>query len=738
MKSTKQNKRPFISMLRTILNIKTRDKYLYLVIIISYPIALFLTILLLQPGSLFESYNPDHYEIGNVAEEDVVLERNILYVDEEATDLKYRAMKQLVYPVFRYNPTVTERVSSEYEDFASKFIELYNKDISTEELFLRIQTSFPGLFSEEQISELAETGQISELISLSYNLLRRIIDKPVMQFSGLDDGFILDKIEVVYPEENRERELSRSDYIAFENLESHVGSLIEEMGLEPSNRPAIYLLLSSFIEPNTFYDDDATEKKRAEAIQGAEPVIKRMQKGDTIIRKGTVITDDDIEQIAQLKKHTAAAGFLTILRTALFLLLIYGFAFVMFRPPFVKKRLGSENIYILLGMFIFYLLVALIFKQFDILPEQIPFAVLLPTSLLGMLTAILLNARTSVVFSLLLSLTVFLFRDATPLTFLFAFFSGVAGALVVLEAQRRIDLIKATIYLTLASIGIIVVCTMIFFDELSVLPVAVGWGALNGFLCGFLNLGILPILEHLINEPTVFRLMELSDTNTPVLKKMLTLAPGTYSHSINVANLSESACREIGANALLARVGAYYHDIGKIDQAEYFIENQKADNKHDDLKPSLSVAVIKSHVKIGIEKAKELKLPKSVLDIISQHHGSGLISYFYSEALKDKKNTKVAPEDYSYSESPPKSREAAVVMLADTVDAATRTLKKPSIAKLEKAVWDLIMQRFREKQLNDSDLTLKDLETIRKTFVQILAGYFHSRIEYPRMNGEKN
>ncbi len=738
MKSTKQNKRPFISKLRAFLNIKTRDKYLYLAIIISYPLALFLIILLLQPGSLFESYNPENYELGNVAEEDVVLERNILYVDEEATDLKYRAMKQLVYPVFRYNANVTERVFSEYEDFASKFIELYNKNISTEELFLRIQTSFPGLFSEEQISELVETGQVSELISLSYNLLKRIMDKPVLQFSGLDEGFILDKIEVIYPEENRERELTRSEYVAFENLESHVGSLIEEMGLESSNRPAIYLLLSSFIEPNTFYDSDATEKNRAEAIQDAAPVIKRMQKGDTIIRKGTVITDDDIEQIEQLKKHTAAAGFLTILRTALFILLIYGLAFVMFRPPFVKRTPSHENIYILLGMFIFYLLVALVFKQFDILPEQIPFSVLLPTSLLGMLTAILLNARTSVVFSLLLSLTVFLFRDATPITFLFAFFSGVAGALVVQEAQRRIDLIKATIYLTLVSSGIIAVCTMIFFDELSLLPGAVGWGALNGFLCGFLNLGILPILEHLINEPTVFRLMELSDTNTPVLKKMLTLAPGTYSHSLNVANLSESACREIGANALLARVGAYYHDIGKTDQAEYFIENQKADNKHDDLKPSLSVAVIKSHVKIGIEKAKELKLPKSVLDIISQHHGSGLISYFYSEALKDKKNTKVAPEDYSYSESPPKSREAAVVMLADTVDAATRTLKKPSIAKLEKAVWDLIMQRFREKQLNDTDLTLKDLETIRKTFVQILAGYFHSRIEYPRTNGEKN
>jgi cyclic-di-AMP phosphodiesterase PgpH len=738
MKPTKTHKRPLLSALRTFLHIKKRDKYLYLAIFFSYPFVLFLLILLLQPGPLFQSYNSDNYEIGNSAKEDVVLERNILYIDEKATELKYRAIKQLVYPVFRYNTNVTERVLSEYEDFASKIIELYTTEISTEVLFLRLQTTFPGLFSEEEVAELVGTGQVSELVSLSYNLLKRVMDKPVLEFSGLNRDFILDTIEVFYPDENRQRELSRSEYIVFENLKSHVDSLIEKTGVGSSNRSAVYLLLSSFVEPNSFYDRDATEKKRAEAIQDAQPVIKRMQKGDTIIRKGSVITDDDIEQIEQLKKQTAAAGFITILRTALFLLLIYGLAFILFRPPFVKTAIKTENSYILLGMFLFFLLIALFFKQFDLLPEQVPFSVLLPTSLLGMLTAILINARTSVVFSLLLSLTIFLFHDAAPLTFLFALFSGVSGALVVQEAQRRIDLIKATMYLSLISGGIIAVCALVFYDDPFILPVVLGWGALNGFFCGFLNLGILPILEHIINEPTVFRLMELSDTNTPILKKMLTLAPGTYSHSLNVANLSESACREIGANSLIARVGAYYHDIGKIDQAEYFIENQKADNKHDDLKPSLSVAVIKSHVKIGIEKAKELKLPKSIVDIISQHHGSGLISYFYSEALKDKKNTKVTPEDYSYSESPPKSREAAVVMLADTVDAATRTLKKPSIAKLEKAIWDLIMQRFREKQLNDSDLTLKDLEIIRKTFVQILAGYFHSRIEYPRTDGEKN
>jgi len=221
--------------------------------------------------------------------------------------------------------------------------------------------------------------------------------------------------------------------------------------------------------------------------------------------------------------------------------------------------------------------------------------------------------------------------------------------------------------------------------------------------------------------------------NAPILKRMLSLAPGTYNHSISVANLAESATSAIGANALLARVGAYYHDIGKIEQAEYFIENQTSYNKHDALKPSLSAAVIKSHLKMGIEKARELALPQEVQEIIAQHHGRGVIKYFYQRALENGEKTNVSTDDYSYQGYRPSSREAAVVMLADTVEAATRTLKKPTIAKLEKFVWDIIMEKFTTQELGDSQLTFHDLETIKKSFVQVLAGYYHSRIEYPKV-----
>jgi putative nucleotidyltransferase with HDIG domain len=227
--------------------------------------------------------------------------------------------------------------------------------------------------------------------------------------------------------------------------------------------------------------------------------------------------------------------------------------------------------------------------------------------------------------------------------------------------------------------------------------------------------------------------MELSDLNSPIFKRMLSLAPGTYTHSISVANLAETACEAIGANALLARVSAYYHDIGKIDQADYFIENQKAVNRHDEMKASLSVAVIKSHVRIGIEKAKELSLPQAIIDIIAQHHGRGLITYFYHRAVSEEKDGRVSRDDFSYPGVRPRSREAAVLMLADSVEAASRVLKRPSEERLDRLVHDTVMAKLNSGELGDSSLTLRDVETIRRSFVRILQGYFHTRIEYPKL-----
>jgi putative nucleotidyltransferase with HDIG domain len=222
------------------------------------------------------------------------------------------------------------------------------------------------------------------------------------------------------------------------------------------------------------------------------------------------------------------------------------------------------------------------------------------------------------------------------------------------------------------------------------------------------------------------------------LRRLFTVAPGTYSHSIMVANLAESACQDIKANAALARVGSYYHDIGKMESPMYFVENQNEYNPHDAMDPRLSVTVIGNHVQLGVEKARQLGLPREVIDIIAEHHGNSIITWFYCKALKqedpDSKKNVVNAEDFSYTGNPPRSRESAVVMLADVAEAAVRSMDKPTPAKMEKFIQELFVAKVEHGQLSKSELTFHDLEIIKKAFVGVLTGYYHSRIEYPKID----
>ena len=243
---------------------------------------------------------------------------------------------------------------------------------------------------------------------------------------------------------------------------------------------------------------------------------------------------------------------------------------------------------------------------------------------------------------------------------------------------------------------------------------------INGFISGIFVLGFLPILEDRLNTPTCFRLMELSDLNSPTMKQLLLTASGTYNHTMMVATLAEAACREIGADALLARVGAYYLDIGKMANSEYFVENQTSYNKHLDLNPRLSAAIIRSHLKIGVEKAESMRLPREVIDIIGQHHGNSLVQYFYAKAKELDPN--VSTKDFSYPGPPPRTKEAAVVMLADVSEAACRTLDHPSVPRLEKFIAKLVKAKMESGQLDNCDLTLRELHLIQESFVTTLAG----------------
>lgn len=452
-------------------------------------------------------------------------------------------------------------------------------------------------------------------------------------------------------------------------------------------------------------------------------------KGEKVTRKGFVITNDGYAKLVKMAETPAYIDFRAFANVLVYFILLFSLGFYLFTPTRLGRKIQRREIIMLSSIFIIVYAATAFCHKMSVFTSSYDLPVILPGTFCIILVTVLFGERDAVFFSFILSLTVAVGSSFDVVPMFFTLASCMTTTRIVRKMEKRIDLVLASLLIGALNAIFIFALEVIFSGSIS-RPLFTFLGViLNGFLSGILALGFMTPLEFVLNTASVFRLMDLSDLNSPVMRRMLLSAPGTYNHSLMVANLAESACSEIGANPLLARVGAYYHDLGKMEQPEYFVENQSGDNKHDDINPRLSVSVIRRHVKKGVEKAHQMRLPQEVIDIIAEHHGNSLISYFYNEAKK--LDDQVSPEEYSYIGTPPSSRESAVVMLADTVEAACRTLEKPSVSRLERFIHQLIMAKFEHHQLDKSSLTFKDLDVIQTAFVKMLAGYYHSRIEYP-------
>jgi putative nucleotidyltransferase with HDIG domain len=309
---------------------------------------------------------------------------------------------------------------------------------------------------------------------------------------------------------------------------------------------------------------------------------------------------------------------------------------------------------------------------------------------------------------------------------------GVVAIYSVTHIRVRNHIFKAILYILMAYFFTIFAFGMMRYDELHELVETFLYIIPNAILSGFITYMSLGIFERIFDITTDITLLELSDLNHPLLKELTQRAPGTFHHSIIVGNLAESGAKAINANSLLARVGSYYHDIGKMNKPEYFIENQKgSENRHDSLAPNMSALILSTHVKEGIEMAEEYKLPKIIRDFIPEHHGNSLMKYFFNRATKVKDSKEINEADYRYPGPRPQSKETALVMLADTVEAATRTIKNPSPSRVRKLVEDLVEEKFLSGELDDSELTMRDLNSITDGFMSVLLGIYHDRVEYP-------
>jgi putative nucleotidyltransferase with HDIG domain len=386
---------------------------------------------------------------------------------------------------------------------------------------------------------------------------------------------------------------------------------------------------------------------------------------------------------------------------------------------------------ILLSKFSYFILNAFA-DDLGIGTQTIIFAI--PVASGAMLVALLFDIHLAIVFSFTMGLLSGIWVTSETLFPIYAFTGSIVASFSVIRCTKRSVLLRGCLFVGLANLFTIIAINLYngtLFTYKAPLDFLFGIG--NGLVLSMVVSGLLPLFESVFKITTDIKLLELLDLNQPVLRTLLVTAPGTYHHSIIVGNLSEAAAEAVRVNPLLARVSSYYHDIGKIKMPEYFIENQDSINRHDKLTPSMSSLIITSHVKEGVEIARAQKLPEVIIDIIRQHHGRSLMTYFYQKAV-DSSDPFVAPiseEDYRYPGPKPQTRVAAIVMLADAVEAASRVLQDPTPARISALVNKIVTNIFVDGQLNECELTLKDLDEITKSFNLILSGIFHHRIDYP-------
>lgn len=499
---------------------------------------------------------------------------------------------------------------------------------------------------------------------------------------------------------------------------------VAELGLTYGESSFLRAVADVVIVPNMVFNAAETQAKREQAMAAVPPV--EILKGQVIVRAGDVVSEEQIavlEDLGLLRNRPAWGALFGI---CLVLALLVG-AVGLYLYLFDRELLLDPRQLSLLGLLtLMTVVLAGAARGFS------GYAV--PVAAGTMLIAILLNVRLAVFVSFVLGPFVGLLLGNDLRFALVALAGGLGGAFAVSRLGQRAELMRAGLLVAGANVAAIAAVDSLggqgLFD-LATLRDAL-WGAGNGLVSAVLTIGSLPFLEDIFGVLTSVKLLELANPNRPLLHKLLMEAPGTYHHSIIVGNLAEAAVAEVGGNAALVRVGAYYHDIGKAKRPFFFVENQfGGDNPHDKIAPSLSALIITSHVRDGVAMAEEAGLPQEVVDLIQQHHGNSLVSYFYTRATENGDAEHVVEADFRYDGPRPRTREAAILMLADACEAAVRSLTKATPGRIEGLVRKITKDRLDDGQLEDSPLTLQDLTRIAGVFSRVLAGTFHRRVEYP-------
>ncbi|QXM05699.1 HD family phosphohydrolase [Crassaminicella indica] len=653
--------------------------------------------------SMITSLAPQKYElqVGQKAPADLRAPRDI--ENKIATDRLIEKAMEAVEPREKVDPMIQIDINKKIEKFFENAYEVRNMSETT---------------NEEKLSLLKEKNDIN----LNDEELRLVLLAPEKQLKGIE-SYIYEIITRVMSTGIKKEEIEEEKT----NIENYF------KGLKDFSKEIRLLgrkIVNSSIQPNRFLDVERTQQKKEEVKQSIEKVI--VKKGNIIVNEGEIITEEQFQLLkdAGMTKQNGKKDFSLHFGVMIIVLITQGLL-IGYMYVFHKEMLSSvSKLYLI---FIIFLSVYLASKTTYIISPYIA-----PIAGAAMLIGILIDTRLAIAVNLVMTILLTLSSGNDMDFFVTALVGGTVGAFGVTHTHQRSNIFLSGLMVSFSNMMIIIGLGLMNHYELSKIVSNASYGIVNGIFCAILTIGSLPLWESAFQILTPLRLLELSNPNQPVLKKLLVEAPGTYHHCIIVGNLSEAAADAIGANGLLARVSAYYHDIGKLKRPYLFKENQlTSDNPHDKLTASLSAMIITSHVKDGKEIAKQYKLPQEIIDVIEQHHGNTLVKYFYHKAMNEDSVEEIKEEDYRYKGRRPQSKEAAIVMLADSVEAAVRSMPGPNNEKIKHLIDKIVEDKLSDGQLDECDITLRDLEKIKTSFQTVLMGIFHERIEYPEINTKK-
>ncbi|WP_129724004.1 HD family phosphohydrolase [Xylanivirga thermophila] len=685
------------------------------------------------------SISPKQYDlsVGDILDEPIKAPRNV--EDKLLTHQRIEEAKQNVPAVYRLDKHISEEVIKELDTVFASIKDARNM---AGERFRSAQSQQKGDQENEQQGDTGEkfTGEEQTKIEsitdvLDDAFLTELEKKFTIQLSSDD------LVTCITADENDMKKLynalkqSLLDMLEFgikkENLYEAKNTLRENIQALPLSNELKFLgttIGGTIIQPNMLYDNDATEREKEKAAEDVEHVMYK--KGQYIVQAGQPITQNQIEilrELGILKNQKMDMPLTLGIGLIIFVVMvIIAMHFVNFEKQLIQKPVMICVVGLILCLVIG---ICYVVSWLDVY--------LIPSAMAGMLITVLTGSQIALVINAALSILLGVMLDNQFAVVMTILLGGAMGIYISNNSQQRNNLVLAGLVAGLVNFAVIFSMQLISGNSWSQALNSGAMGVGGGLLSSVLTIGTLPIWENLFNIVTPIKLVELSDPNQPVLKRLLMEAPGTYHHSIIVANLAENAADAIGANGLLARVGAFYHDIGKLKRPYFFKENQLGDNPHDKIGPELSAHIITMHTMDGIDIAKHYKIPEVVHDFILQHHGTTPVIYFYHKAKEQNGEENTNLDDFRYSGPKPQTKEAAIVMMADMAEAAARSLSDPTPAKIEEFIRKLIRDRLTDGQLDECDLTLKDLDNIANAFVKVLCGIFHERIEYPNVNLEE-